>query len=40
VLQDNTARTKIAAAFLETRRYGAMLGVTVEWSKLEGERIR
>jgi hypothetical protein len=35
-LKDGTARTKIAAAFLETRRYGAMLGVTVEWSKLEG----
>ncbi len=25
-----------AAAFLETRRYGAILGGTTEWSKLEG----
>lgn len=35
-VQDDSAQTKLAAAFLETRRYGAMLGGTTEWSKLEG----
>lgn len=36
MLQDDSSQTKLAAAFLETRRYGAMLGGTTEWSKLEG----
>lgn len=35
-LKDNSSRTKLAAAFLESRRYGAMLGGTTEFSKLEG----